>query len=479
MSVILIQCGDHLENQQRILPLAKWLKSQGYQPIIMVYKISVGSLFLSEGIEVEPLNVGSEHLKSSSLSNVKSEWSKVDFNEAMLPEFEKTPYLRMPKYSNKNVDKFNRHLVAIHKLVIKLNPSFIFIWNGYTGIVANILRLYCISYSVKCAYLERGYKKNTLYVDPQGVNGFSLLSDTPAYDNEITKIVDLDDIRSILVPLQVQTDTNIIFNSPIKTMRSFVLWVRKYFPKATNIIVKTHPEENEKSLNLPKYENITYINGACDLNLLILNADLIVTINSTVGMTALFNEKPVVALGKAIFTEKNMIITKRQVESYVSKFELNGAKFFKDDLDNNYTITSSTPAGCLLNLFPAKANKSNSIKASAYRRQYLELAKDFKKYCKLNNSLSMEVLFGYEYGLDLTYRNTNVEFSLLWAKHEVRRKYKIKIPITLHTSNLGLAGELKCAIVHSRSPVKFETLRHYDFVFNEYMDLLPSNGERK
>jgi capsular polysaccharide export protein len=111
----------------------------------------------------------------------------------------------------------------------------------------------------------------------------------------------------VFVPLQVQRDTNILFHSDhIKTMRQLVSSVADAASGSDmTVVVRRHPEEVDTLESFPVASNLHYIDDGtadewCDY------ADLVVTVNSTVGLTALRRGKPVIALGRSIYSNKGL-----------------------------------------------------------------------------------------------------------------------------------------------------------------------------
>mgnify|MGYP000714964579 CR=1 FL=1 len=483
MNNILIQCGDHLENQLRILPLAKWLKERGYNPVVMVYRRYNGTEFLKNGIDVVSLDIAKRTKTAQSFKVLRSQSkltvNDIPFDEVMDAEFNKSPYLKMPKYQARNEKRFIDTAIAISEVIEQVQPDFIFVWNGYTGIVANFLRIYCKKNEMKCSYLERGYKKDSLYIDSQGVNGFGSLSDRVRYENAGNTEVDLSKVKKVLVPLQVQTDTNIIYNSVIKSMREFVFYVRERLVDDVILYVKTHPEEVDKNLNLPLLHNVEYIDE-CDLSALIKSVDLVVTINSTVGMTALFEGIPVVGLGKSIFSNKNLVIDKNQFDSNIKKFNLDSDACFKEDLERGYTFSSESPSQSVESIFPQTGGVKvlkyfNNFRLSA--EKYAALNRKFEN-ALVNNSVvngvvNVDVFLGVNDGLDLTYRNTNVELTFSWISERlpVRGTNKSRVVIN-KTPQKSLSRGINVAMIHTKHIGKLKSLSKYDFIVNEYFNLV-------
>lgn len=126
------------------------------------------------------------------------------------------------------------------------------------------------------------------------------------------KHVDLNK-KYVFVPFQVESDTQIVEHSPyIKSMRNLVAItaeaVTDYnlrYNEDLHVIYKPHPVDVDVNLSyienfLPVYPHaeIAYKESTQDL---IAHAELVMTINSTVGIEALLQRKRVITLGNAFY----------------------------------------------------------------------------------------------------------------------------------------------------------------------------------
>ena len=226
---ILIQCGDHFENIKRIYSLAINLKEAGHTPIVMVYKNESEYFFISRGIDTISLNIKKTHYLTKLKYKYKNDndYLGIPIDRVLDCDVRKNPHILS------STRKFNTRLNAIRyikrvsEIVDEVSPDVICIWNGLTGLVANSLRLISDKRKLKCYFLERGLYKDSLFIDRSGVNGFSNLSSINqaglGCSVEIKKIILKH--RKVFIPLQVQSDTNIIYNSPFLTMREFILHI--------------------------------------------------------------------------------------------------------------------------------------------------------------------------------------------------------------------------------------------------------------
>lgn len=327
--VALIQCGDHWENQRRVLSLATSLASDGWDPVVMPYARHEGALFLRHGIDVAPLTgrggqSGAERARRMTFAlGRRQTYRSVDVADIARIERARLPHsfqtraarLRWRLALAERVD-------ALHAALNETRPARVYVWNGLTGVVAHALRQLSRRRGIDTAFLERGLLPDSVFVDPAGTGGSSQLHrrtleeltgdaaitlPTPsALDADLRARHGLQAERLIFVPLQVQRDTNIFFHSDaVRSMRELLERVTDALRDQNAVVVaRPHPEESEP-LELPQRPNLRYIaegsvESWCDA------ADLVLTINSTVGLTALLRGRPVVALGRAIYTNKGL-----------------------------------------------------------------------------------------------------------------------------------------------------------------------------
>lgn len=125
-----------------------------------------------------------------------------------------------------------------------------------------------------------------------------------------------------LFPLQLDSDFQLRVHSPFKTMPEAIRFVLKDFaehcPHNTHLLIKNHPLDNglinyKQQIDrlaqiLGISERISYIDGG-DLNQILEQVKGVVTINSTVGITALEKGLPVMVLGKAVYNIKGLVQT--------------------------------------------------------------------------------------------------------------------------------------------------------------------------
>lgn len=356
MKKALIQCGDHFENQTRILPLALHLKKISIEPVILLYSYNSSKIFDYHEITTVYLD------EYRGLVGKNSKSFPYDYEKIFYIERARA-YSRFStnqKIANEK-KKIDRDYNALLHILNEISPELMFIWNGFTGNVANVLRVICeASGDFYTWYMERSFFNDSLFVDSKGVNaaastatyfGYEYTDSIPAKYisgktvNPASEISDakLFDQSFVFLPLQVQTDTNNILYSPyIKKMRSLVLAVVDAVEKINNklnkdikVVVRHHPEEIEKNLNLPRHPLIYFrsdgaIKDWCSQALAVVN------INSTVGLEAIFLEKPVFSFGKSLYSHNRLTYVvspdgfQSQLETIVGG---NGYDFDRSDIE--------------------------------------------------------------------------------------------------------------------------------------------------
>lgn len=376
---VLIQCGDLEENRIRIHSLARALQSQGHHPIVMVYSKEMVGRLLSQGIDSVALDAFRETRLQSMLIWIRgwfiqkfsATYRGVNLDDVTLVRQMQSPRIAKRIQRMRHIRTAMRYISRCQRLLAQVRPDHLVIWNGYTGWVANVLRVEARNRSLPRHFLERSLLKDGVFVDPYGTNGSSLLanmsfeelepaftgkSDSPA--QEFSPAPDVEELRSsgpwrdaqriIFIPLQVQSDTNILLHSPhCKTMADLVSMVHHcHHEKGVAFVVRPHPEEVKTNLKLPSLPD-TFIDSRGSLASWIDAADLVVTINSTVGLEALLRNKSVLAIGRGIYAGKGMTdgvpACRERVRTY------------HEFLLSHHTCSprSGLP-GCMVSAFPAR-----------------------------------------------------------------------------------------------------------------------------
>lgn len=149
-------------------------------------------------------------------------------------------------------------------------------------------------------------------------NRNSILDYFKRFKNSYLKKKDKENItlknKYIFAPLQVKTDTQTLVHSDYNNMKKFmedtIQGVKKYREKYNSnieLVFKEHPMDCGKVLYddfYIKYKKFTWIKFLKDINTkeVIKNSNMVITINSTVGLEAIEMYKPVICMGRAFFT---------------------------------------------------------------------------------------------------------------------------------------------------------------------------------
>lgn len=330
---VLIQCGDLLENQHRILPLADTLRAIGAEPVILHYKPLVGAYFKSRGIRILHLDTYRAQIKKGEVSKRNLCGAFWD-DEAYSIYNVKHELLKVSSANRRReLHILRRNGLALTRLLDDQQIDSLIIWNGVTGHVANALRIIAEDRGITGGFLERGYLRNSVFFDREGTNGASSLargSDTIYDEADVassmsalgnfvsSKILNLSGApavgrKQIFVPLQVQQDSNILlYSSRIRTMRNLVLDavnLAQALGPEWEVIVRDHPEETQSPLNIPFGDRVWRDNSS-SLEERIDSSKIVYTVNSTVGLTAALAGKVVICNGDGIYCRELFVINK-------------------------------------------------------------------------------------------------------------------------------------------------------------------------
>jgi len=256
--------------------------------------------------------------------------SKADFSKACyfaVEEFPLKSRIRIPRIL---LSMYFQGLARIHFLryyaVLDKQYTKMLIWNGgkfrerIAIEVANIL-------NIKVYYFENGLLPHTTVFDSKGINYFnSVPREALFYQNYHSNITlpkslvprkgkgrkifkgnkrPLPD-SYIFVPFQVDSDTQIIMQSPwIKDMNA-LFEIIEQLSQSTNyhFVLKEHPSSGIKYPHLhQKVKDNTqiYFHNSHSTQNLIEQSLAVITINSTVGIESLLFHKKVIVLGQACY----------------------------------------------------------------------------------------------------------------------------------------------------------------------------------
>lgn len=133
--------------------------------------------------------------------------------------------------------------------------------------------------------------------------------------------------RYFFLPLQVDNDTQLVFNSDVNNVDAIKISFDLATQKGLDLVVKPHPvssnkKEIEEILSLQKKIDFTLTNkNTFDL---LINAEEVVTINSSVGLDGLIFGKDVTFLGKSFYSNLNKEYLKNYILSYLVNIDYFG-----------------------------------------------------------------------------------------------------------------------------------------------------------
>jgi len=473
---ILIQCGDHLENQDRIMTLAMGLKEAGHSPTILLYSNAKGRYFENNGIQTISLD-GNEPKaileKGVTIDSVLEDGIK--YNDVMTAEARRRPIVGWPGQRAKTIRDIHRIHKTLANIIETTKPEKIIIWNGFTGWVANILRLICEKRKIQCAFLERGLLKGSLFIDRMGVNGasslngltpsivdsFSLTDEETSFVKQLFKInpqitdcVAPKKNRNIFFPLQVQLDTNIILYCKYRTMRETFLDIYSALnSEGSSFLIRPHPEETSDALiNIPRFDNVKVSNEK-SLDHWLDWSDLVVTINSTVGLEALIKGKQVISLGQSIYSSAGLTngLNEKNISTGVNYQRL--IKYLGWLLKSNLLLPDGPYNKSVI-------NAQLSIESAAPA----ELKKDSNPAKPEVEIATVHIAFPLDSTLDLTYRKNKTPITKDWLT-EITKKHISSKQYEFSTSRKPIKDRYSIKIVSECKSAK------PDYKFSKTIDI--------
>jgi len=201
----------------------------------------------------------------------------------------------------------------------KKNINYMIMWNGLKY-KQNLMKLAASKYKVKIFYMENGLIPGMTTIDNKGVNYLNSVPRSPNFflarlSNKYSKpTICTCENKKIFIPFQVNTDSQIIKYSPwIRDMYALVKTISdhcQYLPKGYKVIFKTHPKCPEDYSELfKKFEGHSHIifDNENPTNTLIEKSEIVLTINSTVGIEGLIQYKKVITLGDAFYNIDGLV----------------------------------------------------------------------------------------------------------------------------------------------------------------------------
>lgn len=254
------------------------------------------------------------------------------------------------KATTEYYDWKRQQLISAYSVFLQnMNAMSVVTWNGsllVTGALAEAAHML----GKPVFFMERGLLPGSLVIDPDGVNNDSSIAGPDWQKNATTKPdqAEMKALQSycrqlgclnasivktgkkkdseavleqlcltpakpvILLPLQIESDSNIQNNSPyFKSMENLILSISSVLRgRDVQLVVKPHPEDRSRQEWIEALCSDSDVRCCWDLSLqsLFLVTDLVVVINSTVGLEALLQNKPVAALGRSTYDRKGFTL---------------------------------------------------------------------------------------------------------------------------------------------------------------------------
>ena len=227
-------------------------------------------------------------------------------------------------------------------------PDLLVIWNG-KKLPNQTVVLAAQQLSIPIYYFENGLLPGTTTLDPNGVNQAASLPKDPAFYLAQSALVEMDfhapkieqraahrrrnqhgesalPERFIFVPFQVPHDTQIACYSPwIPDMETFydavVKAVKELGDPQLKVVFKEHPTWHKHYTHLYHKDPIAMFANDNVTRDIMMDAEAVITINSTVGLEALLLNKKVITLGQACFNIENLVLhadNQSQLEAHLA-----------------------------------------------------------------------------------------------------------------------------------------------------------------
>ncbi|MDO6564787.1 hypothetical protein Q4488_15490 [Amphritea sp. 1_MG-2023] len=224
--------------------------------------------------------------------------------------------------------------LCYYKALANRNINKIILWNGLKH-RQSIVSIAAKNLGIQCIYMENGLLPGHTTIDPHGINYLNSVpreksfyqtysdgkfnyKELITFNPSTLKKQKLPE-KYIFIPLQVNTDSQIIRFSPwIKDMYDFIEIINKAsleLDKESPIFIfKTHPacsQNYSKSIESSKKSKKLLLLDDDKLTTaeLIYHATAVITINSTVGIESLLQNKTVISLGQAFYNIDGLTLT--------------------------------------------------------------------------------------------------------------------------------------------------------------------------
>jgi capsular polysaccharide export protein len=148
--------------------------------------------------------------------------------------------------------------------------------------------------------------------------------------------VDLSKKRYVFLPLQVNHDTQLIFNSEIGNLEAIGIAYKRAVEEGADLILKIHPAEFDKNfiravVDLRNKLQFLLVNYC--VSELIKNALIIITINSTVGLQGKIFNKNVEFIGRSFYP----LLDEQLLRNYILRYLINAEYLSERKIEKKIT----------------------------------------------------------------------------------------------------------------------------------------------
>lgn len=257
-------------------------------------------------------------------------------------------------------------------IIDKINPDSVVIYNGnfhyqktYKQILTN-KRLLDATIFMEVAWFTQ---REAVYFDSVGVNMDSSLVNLCPPKLCVAKKTRLDAVleryiekmagnskaipKRIVVPLQIDSDTNIKLFSPFTNMLEFIAFLEKWIPENYEVILKIHPKALYSYPLSSSRPNFRFC-GDGNIYDYISRADYVIGINSTVLLESVILKKKVIAFGGGIYSGNNVMYEPTLSSTFPKKLKINQEKidaFLYEIFFNRQISIDALSSGNVAHLF--------------------------------------------------------------------------------------------------------------------------------
>lgn len=298
----------------------------------------------------------------------------------------------LAEVSSENRKKF--YSDVLHELV----PDRIVVWNGMASHHEDFMAVVNeAGLRDKVYFMELGWlpQRDSFHCDPRGVNAASSIAhddysaplsaeQSAALKAALVRHYESCLIRKlnnlILVPLQIESDSNITHFSPYKTNQEFITMLEEWIPAGYKVVIRPHPLS---VLPVPTWKRSDFVlDRYQELYRTLGKARFVVGINSTVLVEALACGAGVMAFGRGVFSSLSGVhVTEEDFFEDVAGRVVSYERFLYELIFNKQvSMRSFRGVEKQLDLMPGQGNGSIAVSQRG-RYPFSKLIKGEIRYC--------------------------------------------------------------------------------------------------